>query len=253
MLIKNFVVGPIETNCYLVACEETLEAIIIDPDIRTKEEKEKVFHEISQRNLHLKYIVDTHHHIDHTGGNAMLKQATGAEILIHELDAPVLPEQWKWILKMSKVRQPPPCPMCGSDKTVMDILEEQRQAIISCRDCSFKFEVIPSPPADLLLHGGDTIKAGQLEFIVIHTPGHSPGGMSLYIEKEKVVFTGDTLFKGSIGRTDTIDGSFEDIIKSVKKLMQLPEDTIVYPGHGEKTTIDREKSENPYLQDKNKK
>jgi hydroxyacylglutathione hydrolase len=248
MLIKHFIVGPIETNCYLVACEESLEAIVIDPDIRKQEEKEKLFNEIRQRNLKLKYIFNTHHHTDHTAGNAMLKKATGAQILIHELDAPVLPEQWKWVLKMSKVGKQPNCPMCGSDKVFTKFFEEQREAMFGCRDCGFKFGIIPSPPADLLLHDGDVVKVGQLEFIVIHTPGHSPGGISLYIEKEKVVFTGDTLFKSSIGRTDLLDSSRENIIESVNALMKLPADTIVYPGHGEKTTIGREKRDNPYVQ-----
>src|SRR4030042_6258782 len=152
MLIKPFIFGPIETNCYLAACDKTLDAVIIDPDIRTGEEKEKFFGEINRQHMKLKYIVNTHHHIDHTGGNAMLKQATGAEILIHELDAPVLYEQWKWILKTNETRKPPPCPVCGNDSLFTDILEEQRQANLRCRDCSFIFEVIPSPPAGRLLH-----------------------------------------------------------------------------------------------------
>jgi len=251
MLIKLFVVGPIRTNCYLVAGAEKMEAVIIDPDIRTNEEKEKVIGEIDRRHLRLKYIIDTHHHIDHTGGNNFLKKTTGAEILIHELDGPVLFNQWKWILATSKVNKPPPCPACGNAKLNVDISQTQRKAVLSCRDCGFMFEVVPSPPADRLLHDGDMIQFGKIELEVIHTPGHSAGGISLYIKKENVIFTGDTLFCGSVGRTDNIDASFEEIIKSVKALTMLPDDTVVYPGHGEKTTIGREKRENPYLQGQN--
>jgi glyoxylase-like metal-dependent hydrolase (beta-lactamase superfamily II) len=251
MLIKPFVVGPIGTNCYLVAGAEKMDAAIIDPDIRTNEEKESVMKEIDRRNLQLKYIINTHHHIDHTGGNDFLKKNTSAEILIHELDGPVLFDQWKWILTTSKGQKPPPCPTCGNVELKVDIIQAQRKAVLRCRDCDFKFEAVPSPPADRLLHNGDMIKVGKIELEVIHTPGHSAGGVSLYIKKENVIFTGDTLFCGSVGRTDNIDASYEDIIKSVKALTKLPDDTVVYPGHGDKTTIGREKRENPYLKDQN--
>jgi glyoxylase-like metal-dependent hydrolase (beta-lactamase superfamily II) len=251
MLIKLFVVGPIGTNCYLVAGAEKMEAAIIDPDIRTNEERKKVIKEINRSHLRLKYIINTHHHIDHTGGNDYLKKTTGAEIMIHELDGPVLFDQWMWILATSKAQKPPPCPACGNAKLKVDFSQVQRKAVLNCRDCGFMFEVVPSPPADRMLLNGDLIKVGKIEFEVLHTPGHSAGGISLYSKKENVIFTGDTLFCGSVGRTDNIDASFEEIIKSVKALAMLPDDTVVYPGHGEKTTIGREKRENPYLQDQN--
>ncbi len=248
MLVKRFVFGPIETNCYLVACEKTKDAMVIDPDIRTKKEKEKFIGEINKSKMNLQYIVNTHHHSDHTSGNGMLKKATGALILIHELDAAVLPKPWEWWSKMTNADPPRPCPACGNNGTYLEIQKDQEKAVLGCKTCGMRFEIFSSPPADRLLHNGDVIKVGELEFVVIHAPGHSAGGISLYSKKEKAVFTGDTLFRGSVGRTDTVDGSYEDIIRSVKELSKLPEDTAVYPGHGETTTIGEEKRNNQYLQ-----
>jgi hydroxyacylglutathione hydrolase len=247
MQVIDFVFGPIKTNCYLVVCEQNLEAMVIDPDVRKKEEKEILLDTIKQQNLVLRYIVNTHHHSDHTAGNGILKKATGAEILVHELDAAVLPEPWEWWSSMIEADPSRPCPVCGNQGVFLEIIKEKGKAIMGCRACGFKFEIIASPPPDRLLHDGDVIKVGKLGFDVIHTPGHSKGGISLYAKKESVVFTGDTLFNGSVGRTDTIDGSFEDIIKSVQKLMKLPDDTNVYPGHGERTTIGKQKHGNPHV------
>jgi glyoxylase-like metal-dependent hydrolase (beta-lactamase superfamily II) len=251
MLLKRFVFGPIQTNCYLVADEETRDALVIDPDIRNNKEKEALAKEISRHRLVLKYIINTHHHSDHTSGNRMLKQGYGAAIFIHELDAPVLPEPWKWWERTVKTDPKHPCPVCGQPENYIKVFEEQGKAILGCGACGFKLEILSSPPADRLLHNGDVIKIGKIELEVIHTPGHSAGGISLYIKKEKVIFTGDTLFCGSVGRTDNIDASNEDIIKSVKILAKLPDDTVVHPGHGEKTLIGREKRENPYLKNEN--
>jgi glyoxylase-like metal-dependent hydrolase (beta-lactamase superfamily II) len=249
MLLKRFVAGPIKTNCYLVADEETRDAFIVDPEIRTKKERNDIEKEIGQHKMDLKYIINTHHHGDHVTGNRMLKEAYGAAILIHELDAPVLPEPWKW-WQMTVLADPKhPCLACGHQENYLKVFKEQGKAILGCDACGFKIEILSSPPADRLLYNGDMIDVGRIELKVIHTPGHTPGGICLYFEKEKTLFSGDTLFNLSIGRSDTIDGSYENIIRSVRSLMDLPDDTVVYPGHGEQTTIGREKRENPYLHD----
>lgn len=241
MLNECFVVGMIRTNCYVVACDEMLEAMVIDPGIGNKRELETVLRAIRKRNLRLKYIVNTHHHSDHTSGNGMLKKVTNAEILIHKLDAWVLPEPWTWWSKMVAADPDHPCPACGMAGAYVEILKEQRRAFVGCRICGFKFEVFASPPADRLLHDGDVVEVGTLAFRVVHTPGHSSGGICLYHEREKVLFSGDTLFRGAVGRTDTIDGSYDTIMASVRKLLELPDDTVVFPGHLEKTTIGQEK------------
>ena len=249
MFIKHFIFGPIETNCYLVACEETLEAFIVDPDMREKEEEIRIISAVDRQKLRLKYIINTHYHPDHIGGNGVLNKATGAEIFVHKQDAPLLPEPWGKILEMIKNHKEPSCPACGNVRANLDILEQQGKALVKCDACGFNMEMHASPPANRLLGHGDVINVGQLELVVIHTPGHSPGSISLYMEKEHIVFTGDTLFNRSIGRTDLGDSSFEDIMKSVRELMNLPDDTIVYPGHGDKTSIGKERRENPYLLD----
>ena len=107
---------------------------------------------------------------------------------------------------------------------------------------------VVSPPPDIMLKDGDKIKVGSLELEVIHTPGHTPGSISLYCRKEKVVFTGDTLFAGSVGRTDLPGSSYKKLMSSIReKLLALPDETVVYPGHGEKTTIGKERVENPFI------
>ncbi len=207
MLIKRLTGGLLSTNCYIVACGETGEAMVIDPGL-SHGECEEILDEISAQHLRLKYIVNTHGHPDHTSCNRRLKNATSAEILIHEDDGHLLAEPRALFLKG-----------------------------------------VVSPPADRFVRDRDVIRVGKLEFRVIHTPGHSRGGISLYCESEGVVFSGDTLFSRSIGRTDLPGSSAEDMGLSLReKLMKLPEHTIVYPGHGPETTIGEEKMWNPFLQ-----
>lgn len=191
MLVKRFKVGWLSTNCYVVGCEETKEAAVIDPGLERDEEAETILDFIIQSELHVKYIINTHCHSDHTSGNATLKEATGAPILIHESSA----EQVK---------------------------------------------------ADRKLCDGDVINVGNLKLAVLHTPGHTPDGISLL--GEDVVFTGDSLFAASIGRTDFAGGSYNDLIHSIKtKLLCLPDNFTVYPGHMDFTTIGEEKRHNPFF------
>lgn len=209
-MVQMFTVSKFFTNCYVVACEKTREAIIIDPGFDNRIDAEKIFEFTKANALTLRLIVNTHGHPDHTCGNNMVKKIFNAPILIHECDAGMLGE-------------------------------------IGKRNAEFFGLESFSPPADMLLHDGDTIKFGRITLKVLQTPGHSPGGISLLGQKE--VFTGDTLFAGSIGRTDFPESSGHDMMISLRtKLATLPDYFIVYPGHGPATTIGEEKRSNPFLQ-----
>ncbi len=192
MIVKCFMVGMLSTNCYVVGCEETKEAAVIDPGMDNESEAEPILDFIKQNSLRTKYIINTHGHPDHIDGNSIIKKATGAPILIHK-----------------------------NHSTHVH--------------------------ADRKLHDGDVIQVGTLNLVVLHTPGHTPDGISLLVDK--AVFTGDALFAGSVGRTDFSGGSFQELINSIKtKLFHLPDSLKVYPGHGPSTTIGDEKRHNPFLQ-----
>lgn len=209
MIIKMLTLGTLYTNCYVVGCAETKEALIIDPGFEEKKEAERILKEVNQHNLQVKYIVNTHGHPDHIGGNRIIKQETGALILIHEYDAPMLTDTAGDLPKLFGLH-------------------------------------MMSPPADKMLHEGDVIQFGKTTLRVLHTPGHSKGSISLL--GDDVVFTGDTLFAGSIGRYDLHGASYKEIIRSIKRLATLPEHVKVYPGHGPTSTIGTEKKSNPFLQ-----
>jgi len=192
MIIKRFTVGWLSTNCYVVGCEETKEAVVIDPGMDSERETEPILNFIKQNSFHIRYIINTHGHPDHIAGNAVMKEATGAPILIHENDA------------------------------------ERVQA-------------------DRKLRDGDVLQVGTFKLVVLHTPGHTKDGISLL--GDNVVFTGDTLFAGSVGRTDFLGGSYKELMRSIKtKLLPLPDSFKVYSGHGPSTTIGEEKKYNPFLQ-----
>lgn len=206
MIIKTLAVGPIMANCYIVGCENTKQAAVIDPG----DDTDKILMALADAKLTLKYILNTHGHFDHVGGNRRMKDATGAELLIHAEDASML-------------------------------------ASLPQAAASFGLSADSSPPPDKTIDEGDTIIFGDITFNVLHTPGHSPGGVSFHADS--VVFVGDTLFAGSIGRTDFAGGDFNTLIASIKnKLIPLGDDVTVYTGHGPTTTIGQEKRSNPFLQ-----
>ena len=208
MMTKMFTVGMLSTNCYVTSCKETRDAIIIDPGFDDQLAAEKIIKFINENALELKFIINTHGHPDHTCGNGIIKEKFHVSILIHEDDAYMLEELNKKATRFF-----------GSN--------------------SF------SPPADTLLHDGNLVKFGKITLKVMHTPGHTYGSISLLGEKE--VFTGDTLFAGSIGRIDLPGSSERDMRLSLEKLTSLPNHYVVYPGHGSTTTLGEEKLNNPFL------
>jgi glyoxylase-like metal-dependent hydrolase (beta-lactamase superfamily II) len=171
MIIKQLEIGYMDNFCYIVGCEATRKALVIDPG----SDVERISSVAKKENLKIVKIVNTHTHGDHTAGNAKLKTLTGAKIIIHALDADGYPE------------------------------------------------------ADILIIDEETFQLGEITFDIIHTPGHTPGGICLYAQGN--LFTGDTLFVGDSGRTDLRGGDRPTLGKSIRRLMKLPDDTIIWPGH----------------------
>ncbi len=211
MILEKLIVGPAETNCYLVGCKQTNQGLVIDPGA----EADKILKLTNKKNLNIKYIINTHAHIDHIGANKYLKEMLeNVQICMHEKDIKFLKDS---SLNLSDFAPP------GSQD-----------------------EFLPFPNPDIVLHNGLQLKIGNLKADILHTPGHTPGGISIVINNS--VFTGDALFSGSIGNTSFPLADYNLLIKSIKdKLLTLPDDCIVYPGHGSPTTIGKEKRENPYL------
>ena len=208
MILKRLVVGPFASNCYIVGSELTKEGVIIDPG----DEAGQILKGIKDSQIDIKLILLTHGHIDHIGAVNEVKEATGAEVAIHTDDA--------------------------------KSISGQEGRLISMLVSGLSYPAPPSP--DRLLKDGDSIDLGNLHFLVLHTPGHTPGGICLL--GNGVMFTGDTLFKYGVGRTDLPGGSYSQLMNSLHtKLMVLPDETIVYPGHGPETTIGAERRSNPYL------
>jgi hydroxyacylglutathione hydrolase len=211
MIIETFPVGLLECNCTILGSEQTREAIVIDPG----DDIPQVVARLERLGLTPKYIVATHGHIDHVGGFKAIKDATGAPVYLHE-----------------------------GDLFLYESLSMQARLL-----------GIAPPPAteiDAHLDEGDELGVGEIKIKIHHTPGHTPGSLCFHAPgDEGRLFAGDTLFMGSIGRTDLWGGSFEEIMDSLQsKVMSLPEETVVIPGHGAATTIGHEKRFNPFLQNR---
>ncbi len=208
MFLKQMQVGHMAIFAYILGDPESGEGLVIDPAANCG----GIIKVAQENKLNIKYIVNTHGHVDHISGNTEMKKKTGAEIIIHKDDAELLVSTPPMVFKMFGAEQ--------------------------------------SPPADITVNDGDLITVGGISLKVIHTPGHSPGGMSLYTKG--YVFTGDTLFVEAVGRTDLPGGSWPVMHRSItERLCTLPDDTKVLPGHNygrmPTSTIGHEKTHNPYI------
>ncbi len=199
------VVGALETNCYLVYCEKTLECAVVDPGA----DPEKIFRAIADKHLKPVTLINTHGHVDHIGANKDIKDRFDVPLLIHEGDVPLL-----------------------------------QNALLS--EIAFLLGAQASPDPDSFLREGDEIRFGESRLQVLHTPGHSPGSVSL--KGEGLLLSGDTLFCGGVGRTDLPGGSWDELVRSIQeRIFTLDGQTRVYPGHGPSTSVDQEKNANPYV------
>jgi len=215
MIAESVVVGFADANCYLFGCEETRAGVVIDPGTMERDENDEIVTRVGELGLSVAAILNTHGHPDHMSGNDVLREAFGCDVVIHELDG----------LKLT-----------DADRNGSRL---------------FGFDIRVAP-ADRLVVEGDTIDIGRITLKVVHTPGHSSGGVAF--AGDGVVFTGDTLFAGGVGRSDLPCSSeggtlaWDVLMSSIReKLLTLPDETIVLPGHGPATTIAAEKAGNPFL------
>jgi glyoxylase-like metal-dependent hydrolase (beta-lactamase superfamily II) len=213
MIHEVLVVGALQCNCSILGDEETREAIVIDPG----DEVERILAILRKHNLKARYILNTHAHFDHVGNCCELKEVTGAEIWLHKADLPIYESA-------------------------------PRQAALFAM---YGVKPVRVTAVDQFLQDADGLQVGKIATHAIHTPGHTPGSLSFHVpgSARNLLFAGDTLFNGSIGRTDLPGGDFRQILKSIRdRLFTFDDDTEVWPGHGPKTTIGWERRTNPFLQ-----
>ncbi len=207
MLHKILAVGPLQCNCSILGDENTHEAMVIDPG----DEIDSILRIVKDARMQVTQIVITHAHIDHVGGAMKLKQRTGAPILLNQND----------------------------------------HLLLAMLDVQASWLGMPSPgkvEVDQNIGDADQVKAGAISATVLHTPGHTEGSICLYVPAEKLLIAGDTLFAGSIGRTDLPGGSQDKIMRSLhERILALPDETVVVPGHGRITRIGLERETNPFL------
>jgi len=199
--------GPLQTNCYIVACTTTKKAAVVDPGWDGR----AILNQVEQRGWSISHILLTHTHFDHVGGLSEVKEKSAAPIYVHA-DAIMMLEY-----------APAAAEMWG-------------------------FSIDPPPLPDTFISDGDIIEIGELRAAVLFTPGHAPGHVCFYLADQQVLFDGDVLFQGSIGRTDLPGGDYELLMRSIHdKVMTLPDETAVLSGHGPATTIGAERHSNPFL------
>ncbi len=211
MQFKIFIFNPFQENTY-VLFDETNTCAIIDAGNLLTEENKVLDNFIAENNFQVEYLLNTHNHLDHIFGAKHFVDKYNVKMASHSDDL-------FWI---------------------NNFVEHSRNYGIQITE--------PAPKPDILLNDGDVITFGNTELQVIHLPGHSPGGVAFYNEKQGILFSGDSLFNSSIGRTDLPMGDYDSLISAIKeKLFVLPDDTQVFPGHGGQTTIGKEKMSNPFL------
>lgn len=211
MQLKKFIVNPVEVNCYLL-WDETNEAVLIDCGALYPQEREHIKEFIESNGLTLKHHLNTHLHFDHIFGNAFIEETFGVKTSANDADWP-----WAENIKERVAR--------------FGMKYDEKVPILGC-----------------ILNDGDEITFGNSRIVAIAVPGHSPGSLAYHIPEAKMLFSGDALFRGSIGRTDFPDSNHRALIYAIReKLLTLPEDTVVYPGHDRETTIEFEKKYNMYL------
>jgi hydroxyacylglutathione hydrolase len=208
VIVESFTVGLLQCNCTILAGEDSDQAIVIDPG----DDAAKILEHLDRLGLKLGQIVCTHAHLDHVGAICQLQAKTGAGAALHQ-----------------------------DDLFLFDLLEQQATWL--------GMSAPEKGQIDRFLRDGDTVNCPNVELETLHTPGHTPGSLTFHLDQDRaVLFTGDTLFLNSIGRTDLPGGSMPDILESIEsKLMRFDDDALVIPGHGPTTTIGQERAHNPFL------